>query len=178
LLTHHSTIALPDSLDGVDELSSRVFRAFMGTLRLHRRLMMQELADRGIHPGQAMCLRLLAANDGISQRDLAAALHVARPTVTKMLKSMEKSGLVRREPDAADARLTRVELTGAGRAEEKQMGAVAAVYVNATIATLPECDRRELARLLDALGGAIERAGAVRETRRPGRRPPHPEAAS
>jgi DNA-binding MarR family transcriptional regulator len=126
--------------------------------------MMQALADHGLHPGQAMCLRLLSANDGITQRDLAGALHVARPTVTKMLNSMEKAGLVRRRPDAADARLTCVELTQAGRAEEKKMNLAAAEYVNATIATLPEDDRRELARLLEELGASITRASAARET--------------
>jgi len=159
---HHHLIAPPDKLEGVDDLSSQVFRAFIGTLRLHQRLMMQAFADRGVHPGQAMCLRLLAGNEGITQRDLAEALHVARPTVTKMLHSMEKAGLVTRRPDDADQRLTRVELTKAGRAEEKQMRAGAARYVNATIATLPADDRRELIRLLEALGASIEKAAAAR----------------
>ncbi len=159
----HAIPTLPDTLEGVDELSSLVFRAFVATMRQHGRLMMQELRDHGLHPGQAMCLRLLSANDGITQRDLAGAMHVARPTVTKMLNSMEKAGLVRRRPDAADARLTCVELTDAGRAEEKKMNLAAADYVNSTIATLPEADRRELARLLDKLGASIRQAAAVRE---------------
>jgi DNA-binding MarR family transcriptional regulator len=160
----HAMPILPETLEGVDELSSQVFRAFLATMRQHGRLMMQEMRDHGLHHGQAMCLRFLSANDGITQRDLAGGLHVARPTVTKMLNSMEKAGLVRRRPDAADARLTRVELTQAGRAEEKKMNAAAADYVNATIATLPEEDRRELARLLEELGASITRASAARET--------------
>jgi DNA-binding MarR family transcriptional regulator len=160
----HAMPILPDALEGVDELSSQVFRAFLATMRQHGRLMMQEMRDHGLHHGQAMCLRLLSANDGITQRDLAGALHVARPTVTKMLNSMEKAGLVRRRPDAADARLTCVELTQAGRAEEKKMNLAAADYVNATIATLSEGDRRELARLLEVLGASIKRAAAARET--------------
>jgi len=162
-VTDHTLPALPHSLDGVDGLSSDVFRAFIGTLRLHRRLMTQVLADHGIHHGQAMCLRLLSANEGITQRDLAKALHVAPPTLTKMLHSMEKAGLVRRRDDADDARLTRVELTDAGRAEEKEMHAAAAEYVNGTIGTLPDDDRRELTRLLEELGAAIERSAAARE---------------
>ncbi len=160
----HAMPILPETLEGVDELSSQVFRAFLATMRQHGRLMMQEMRDHGLHHGQAMCLRLLSANDGITQRDLAGALHVARPTVTKMLNSMEKAGLVRRRPDAADARLTCVELTQAGRAEEKKMNLAAADYVNATIATLSERDRRELARLLEELGASIKRASAARET--------------
>ena len=142
-------------LDGVDELSAQVFRAFLGTAKLHMHLMLRTLADSGTHPGQLMCLRLLSVNDGVSQRDLADMLHVARPTVTKMLQGMEKSGLVERRPDQADQRLTRVYLTGAGRAAEKKTSVVAADYINATIATLPEADRRELARLLDKFGASI-----------------------
>ena len=147
-------MTVPD-LQGVDDLSAQVFRAFLGTARMHMQLMMRTMAETGTHPGQAMCLRLLTVNDGISQRDLADVLNVARPTVTRMLQGMEKAGLVERRADAADQRLTRVFLTGAGRAAEKQMGVAAAEYVNATIATMPEDDRRELARLLEELGSII-----------------------
>jgi MarR family transcriptional regulator, organic hydroperoxide resistance regulator len=145
-------------LDGVDELSEQVFRAFLGTAKLHMHLMLRTLSANGAHPGQSMCLRLLSVNDGSAQRDLADMLHVARPTVTKMLQGMEKAGLVERRPDEADQRLTRVYLTAAGHSAAKEMGVVAAGYVNATIATLPEADRRELARLLEKLGASITRA--------------------
>jgi len=49
------------------------------------------------------------------------------------------------------------------------MRAVAGDYVNATVGSLPEDDRRELARLLEALGASIERAAATREAGAPGR---------
>ncbi|HZL65308.1 MAG TPA: MarR family transcriptional regulator, partial [Thermoleophilia bacterium] len=117
-------MTVPD-LQGVDDLSSHVFRAFLGTARMHMQLMMRTMAETGTHPGQAMCLRLLTVNDGISQRDLADVLNVARPTVTRMLQGMEKAGLIERRADEADQRLTRVFLTGAGRAAEKQMGVAA-----------------------------------------------------
>jgi MarR family transcriptional regulator, organic hydroperoxide resistance regulator len=161
----HPKMTIPE-LDGVDELSARVFRAVLGTAKLHVHLMMRMLAANGTHPGQAMCLRVLAVNDGAAQRDLADMLHVARPTITKMLQSMEKSGLVERRADEADQRLTRVYLTGAGRAAEKEMSVVAAEYVNATIATLPEDDRRELARLLDELGACITAASEKQQEAR------------
>lgn len=148
-------------LEGVDALSSGVLRAFQTAVRLHRRLMVKTLAARGTHPGQAMCMRVLAANDGATQRDLADALHLSRPTVSKMLQAMEKAGVVRRRADAADQRLTRVELTSAGRALEKDLRAAAAEHVNETIGKLPEADRRELERLLDELAASITRAIAA-----------------
>jgi len=145
-------------LEGVDELSARVFRAFLTTLRLHKQQMMKTLALRGMHPGQAICLRILAAHDGITQRDLAEAMHLARPTVTKMLQSLERSGAIERRPDPVDQRLTRVHLTAQGRDLGEQMHKVAAAYVQATVGTLPEDDRRELARLLEELSASIARA--------------------
>ena len=145
-------------LAGADELSSRVFRAFLTTLRLHRQLMTRTVVSHGTHPGQAFCLRLLAANDGMTQRDVAERLHLSRPTVTKMLQAMEKAGMIERRDDAADQRLTHVYLTAGGRAREQALRSVSAAYVHETIGTLSKADRLELARLLEALGESITRA--------------------
>jgi MarR family transcriptional regulator, organic hydroperoxide resistance regulator len=149
-------------LEGVDDLSSRVFFAFLVTLREHKRLMLRTLAGQGTHPGQIFCLHMLAGHDGLSQRELAEALRLSPPTVSKMLQAMQKSGAVERRPDAADQRLTRVFLTPAGRDLERQMRAVVAEFVNETIGVLPENDRRELARLLGRLGANMSQALARR----------------
>lgn len=149
---------LPE-LDGVDDLSADAFRAFLAAARRHFKAMMASMAGSGSHPGQAMCLRLLSANDGASQRDVARMLHVAPPTVSKMLRGMEKAGLVERRSDAADQRLTRVYLTEAGRERSEHMGVAVGEYVNATFGTLSEDERRELARLLHKLEDSIACAG-------------------
>ena len=148
-------------LDGVDELSERAFRAFLVTARLHFKNMMTTMAGSRTHPGQAMCLRLLGVNDGASQRDMARMLHVAPPTVSKMLTTMEKTGLVERKPDEADQRLTRVYLTDAGRERGDEMGTAVGEYVNATFATLSERERRDLARLLEKLSARISEVAAA-----------------
>jgi len=148
---------MPD-LEGVDELSAHAFRAFLGASRLNFKSMVGSMAGGRGHPGQAMCLRLLSANDGATQRDMARMLHVAPPTVSKMLSTMEKAGLVERRPDEADQRLTRVYLTAAGRDRGDEMGAAVSEYVNATFATLSARERRDLARLLEKLGARIAAA--------------------
>jgi DNA-binding MarR family transcriptional regulator len=144
--------------DGVDELSAQTFRAFIAAMRLHGRLMMGLLADGGAHPGQVFCLRVVAGSDGITQRDLAEELHIARPTVTRMLQGLERAGLVERRSDERDKRLTRVYLTERGRELEAKVRAVAATYVRDTLGRLPAQDRRELARLLDEFGATIAAA--------------------
>jgi DNA-binding MarR family transcriptional regulator len=152
----------PADLAGADEAASAlVFRAFLNALQLHRRLMLQTLTARGAHPGQAFCLRLLAAHDGSTQRDMAETLHLARPTLSRMLRALETTAMVERRPDATDQRLTRVYLTPTGRDRERELRAVASDYVKQTIGTLPEHDRRELARLLEALAESISSALAT-----------------
>lgn len=151
-------------LDGVDDLSSGVFFALLVTLRQHKQLMLRTLAGQGTHPAQIFCLHVLVGHDGISQRDLADALHLSPPTVSKMLQAMQKAGAVERRPDSADQRLTRVFLTASGRDLERQMRGVVAELVNETIGELPEDDRRELARLLGELGASMSQALARRDS--------------
>ena len=145
--------------DGVDELSADTFRAFIAAGRLHARLLGRLVdADEGVHPGQFFCLRVVSGRDGISQRELAEELHVAAPSVSRMLQGMERAGLVERRDDERDQRVTRVYLTERGQAFEHKFRAIAARYVSETIGRLSEADRRELIRLLQTFAGTLEAA--------------------
>lgn len=149
-------------LDGVGQLSSRVFHAFMRTFRLHGQLMIRILADEGAHPGQAICLRILVTHDGISQRDLAEILHLSRPTVTSMLQRLERAGAITRRADETDQRLTRVYLTDAGRHLEEDLRSVLVTYSANVLDPIDEADRRELERLLGLMADNIAAALAAR----------------
>ncbi len=159
-------------LDGVDRLSARAFHALITTARLHVRSMSEALAGSGCHHGQAICLRLLSARDGATQRELAGLLDVAPPTVSKMLRALEQAGLVERRPDKADRRLTRVHLTSRGREREREISLAVGRYVDATFGALPERERRDLVRLLDRLGERIAAVGERPDGCRPRNRYP------
>jgi DNA-binding MarR family transcriptional regulator len=53
---------------------------------------------------------------GLDRHGLAGRTGVSAPAVTKVVSGLERTGLVRRERDASDARLVRIWLTDAGRA--------------------------------------------------------------
>ena len=143
--------------EGVDELTAQVFHAFRRAIQLQRQVVLRTLSQEGGHHGEAFCLRALADNDGISQRDLASMLHLSRPRVTKMLQALEASGVVERRSDERDRRLTRVFLTPEGRHRERELHARWADHINQTIGSLSEKDRRELGRLLDELSDHTSR---------------------
>ncbi len=158
---HGRMTEAPSALEaeGVDALSLEAFRTFRDTMRLSGQSMWRRFATKGAHPGQAACLRVLDAHDGISQRDMADHLHVSRPSITAMLKTVEKAGLVVRKPDETDQRLTRVHLTDEGRRLAAELRSVLADYIKDTFATLSEDDRAELIRLLGSLKGRMAQVG-------------------
>lgn len=159
----------PLDLDGVDPHSARVFGAFMRAMRLHRQLMMRVLAEQQTPPGQAMCLRIVVAHDGATQREIGRMLHLSAPTVTSMLKRMEHSGMIARGADPLDQRVTRVRVTEAGRALDGRLRAILSARLGEMLDLMPEGDRLELARLLDELA---ERMAAISdETAQPGDAP-------
>jgi MarR family transcriptional regulator, organic hydroperoxide resistance regulator len=131
--------------------------------RMHRQAMLKTMAEKGVHPGEAFCLRLIGRNDGISQRDLADILHLSRPQVTKILQTLEKKGEVSRLPDEKDHRLTHVFLTTAGTSQEEELNATMDEYINKTMGAIPKADRLELARLLDELADRISERLHVEE---------------
>jgi DNA-binding MarR family transcriptional regulator len=90
-------------------------RAFYATLNITRPV----LADFGLTPARYDVLYAIAdadAQHGVCpQRSLWRILGVARSTMSKLLRSLEELGLVRRERWSIDRRQRYVSLTTAGR---------------------------------------------------------------
>jgi DNA-binding MarR family transcriptional regulator len=133
-----------------DPLSAAVFQEFMGIAHRQRLLLHRVFAKQDLHPGQAACMRMLFLRGEMRQSELADAMILSRPSVTRMLQRMERAGLVVRRTPVSDQRQTLVTLTPTGRDLQHRMDAAIAEYVTATLARLPEGDRRELARILPA----------------------------
>jgi DNA-binding MarR family transcriptional regulator len=140
---------MDDGRGPVDEGSQRaVMGELYGLMRQQRRLLQRAAAREDVHPAQGQCLRVLAHCDGITQSELADAVFLTRPTVTRILQRMERSGLVERRTDPDDQRHTRVVITGAGRDLAARLDAVLTEYLDATLGRFSEDDRRNLGRLL------------------------------
>ncbi|WP_328261520.1 MarR family transcriptional regulator [Priestia megaterium] len=80
-----------------------------------RRNYNQLLQDLNLHAGQDNLLCKLWANDGLTQVQLCEHLKCEPPTVTNMVKALEQKGIVYRQRDETDGRVSRVYLTPEGR---------------------------------------------------------------
>jgi DNA-binding MarR family transcriptional regulator len=68
-------------------------------------------ADFGLTPPQAFMLRLVLDQPGRSQRELADAMTIARPTATRVLDGLEARQLIQRRAGEHDAREQRIHPT-------------------------------------------------------------------
>jgi DNA-binding MarR family transcriptional regulator len=116
--------------------------------RGHRANVGELLVQVGLHVGQEMLLIELWEEDGLRGGELAERLGVEPPTITRMLRSLERCGLVTRRQDPEDARSFRVYLTDEGRSLE---GPVARCWENVeekAFAGMSAGERRSFHRLL------------------------------
>ncbi len=74
-----------------------------------------QLSRINLHSGQETLLKALSTADGMSMSDLASALGVQPPTVTKMISRLAVQGYVERRASPGDGRQAQVFLTERGR---------------------------------------------------------------
>ena len=111
-------------------------------------------------PEQWFVLNKLRQRDGQSQGELGDAILEDRPNMTRMLKSMEHSGLITRRADPADGRRVLVRLTRAGRTAHDAMAKVAFVERTRVYAGLDAVDFVALKKILDTINTNLSTDGA------------------
>jgi DNA-binding MarR family transcriptional regulator len=75
----------------------------------------RRLAPLGVQPRMNAVLVALAADDGLSQRQLSARLGVHRNVMVSLIDTLEEQGLVERKPCPVDRRAFAVTLTDKAR---------------------------------------------------------------
>jgi DNA-binding MarR family transcriptional regulator len=131
------------------ETAARLRRA---VTRLHRKL--RGTALGGVSPGQASMLASIAKYENPSLGDLALAEDIQPPSVTRLVRDLQRQGLITCTLDPEDRRCTRVSLTVAGRRELDTIRKKKAEFLERRILTLSPLDQRrarEAATLLERL---------------------------
>lgn len=130
--------------------------------KLHRQRAEDLLSEIGLHVGQEMVLCALWEKEGTTQTELAEHLAVQPATVTNTLRRLERTGLVRREPDMEDQRISRVFPTNEGRERRTEVEEQWNTLEGDTLGDLDDRARD----LLHSLLTRIHKNLADRQTRR------------
>lgn len=91
------------------------------TARLMAQSMGQRLRRHGVQLGQWAVLLFLYERDGQSLAELSRFVAIEQPTMARTIDRMARDGLVTREPDPTDQRITRIRLTDKARALESML---------------------------------------------------------
>lgn len=154
------------ALDRADP-ETRADRADHEALRLWLRMLatthtLQAVVRRRLHTEFATSLarfdylaQLERAQHGLRMREISERLMVTGGNVTGLTDSLERDGLVRREPDPDDRRASRVRLTAAGRS---QFAAMARQHEKWIVEVLGVLGRQDVAQLKSLLGRVKESA--------------------
>lgn len=91
--------------------------------RIFERLLQRYAVD-DVNGSQGRILYVLWQEDRLSIAELSERTGLAKTTLTSMLDRLEKNGVLVREPDGVDRRMTRLLLTEKSRAMEKKYSEV------------------------------------------------------
>ncbi len=109
------------------------------------------LDGEDISPGQLGVLLMVAANQGVNQTRVGAAMGIDRSTLVAVLDRLEARSLVERAPSPTDRRSHALMLTAAGRAYIEELMPRVEAHERALADDLSEPERRTLIALLRRL---------------------------
>ena len=104
--------------------------------------------DLGYATGQITLLGLIAANDGVSQNDLARALLMRKSQVTGLIHDLVERGLVTRTEMGSDRRFNAMALTKAGALAWRQARDRITRHSNTVLKGLDAGEREQLMQLM------------------------------
>lgn len=117
--------------------------------RLARRL--RQESEPSVSPTQLALLATIERAGALTLGELADVERVRPPTVTAAIGRLEDEGLVRRQRDDDDGRVTRVSVTPAGRQMLERTRSRKTAYLERRLASLSAADRAALERAADVL---------------------------
>jgi DNA-binding MarR family transcriptional regulator len=122
------------------------------------------LLSHGLSPGRFTVLMLLldkTTNQPVTHTpaELAERAGVARATMTGLIDTLERDGLVKREADTVDRRMMFVQLTARGQEVLREVLPTHFQRMAALLGPLPEGERKTLVRLLNKV---VQQAAEMR----------------
>lgn len=124
--------------------------------RVSRALAAHYRARFGLGVPEWRVLAVLGRDGRLSAGELAERTSMDKVKVSRAIGALERRGLVRRERDPADRRVTRVEQTAEGRRVYGEIAALALDWQTRWLAGLREEEKRALFDLLDRLAARLD----------------------
>jgi len=117
---------------------------------------LRQEADAGLSPSLTAALATLERHGQLTPSRLAEIERIQRPTVTRLIATLEKDGLVEREADPEDGRSCRVLITKEGSALVKKLRLRKNAYLSRRLRKLDHDQLETLERATEILERILE----------------------
>lgn len=118
-----------------------------------RRVLLGFFQSVKITQTQIFTIMTLSEESPVRLSQLSRKLGIAAPTATGIVDRLEKSGYVRRIPDAKDRRVVNVDLTAKGRYIAKRMKTTLIIKWKGLLGKLTRSDQNKYAGILRKIQG-------------------------
>ena len=137
----------PDSMPEIFQLIERVGKKL-------KQIQRETIKETNLTPPQYVVMTLLWERDGRPFMELAAAVHCTRATMTGIVDTLEKKGLVIRAPNPDDRRSLLVQLTDEGKNLQKSTPTLDRIFHSCCVGLQPD-EARQLSYLLKKLDASL-----------------------
>ena len=124
------------------------------------------LVEIGLHRGQPKMLRFLGENDGCRQKDIADRFFLRAASVSGILNTLEKQGLIERRQNPKSRRETLIYLTDDGKEKLVQVKKFYEDIDNQWFEDFSDEEYQELMRLLGKLQKSLAKQNEEEKNRK------------
>jgi DNA-binding MarR family transcriptional regulator len=146
-----------DGATAGDEAERTADRLHSAAIRLLRRLRREDVRWGLSAPRLSALSVLVFGGRELTLGELAAIEQVKPPTMTRLVSALEAQGLVTRDPDPDDGRVTRIRATARGRTLLARGRAARVEALAAEVRTLAPGERESLSDAVTVLERVIAR---------------------
>ena len=126
------------------------------TGRLFTRLMEQKLKPAGMRAGQIPVFLALGKGEVRAQKVLAELAGIEQPGMATLLARMERDGLIEREPDPDDKRVSQIRLSPVGLTKSQQVIPIMEGASEEAFKGFTPLERDILITLLERMSSSLE----------------------
>ncbi len=147
------------SSPAITDTAARLRLAIVRTARRLRQEAAGAEGEDSLSPSLSAALATIGVHGPLTPSELADRERVKRPTVTRIIASLEDAGLIERTADPADRRACLLSATGEGRALLKRLRGRKTAYVARRLARLDPDERATLERAAGILERMLDDEG-------------------
>ncbi len=119
--------------------------------RIASRFTSSKLKGKELGPAEYDYIQTIRKNPGLTQKELAARMHIDKAAIARMTASLERKGYIERRENPDDFRSRRIFPLAKAEELKNERTQTEAMFYEWLLDDLSRSERKELARLLDTL---------------------------